>query len=475
MSSTIAAPIAHVARSPWPLIACLIAGIWWQTTWGLDCDVSWLLTVAERVLDGQRLYVDVWEVNPPASVWLYLPGVLLARAAGVSPEFATSVGMIALACWSLRTFARTSGEGSAIVMPFALLLLPLGTFAQREHVALCLILPALAVLVAQSRAPEALPRSAWIAAVAAGMAVAIKPHFVLALALPAAVAMWRAGRNVVRTGEAMAAVAVVLAYAGVAIRLHPDYARDVVPVLAAVYLPMRLGIVDLLAGPVVAPVVALIVLGLVMTRRRPGVVAEIMFAAATGFALAGLVQGKGYLNHALPGIALALIGVGFALRSSAPRERIVGAAMALVIAGLELHAFSRIVPDVALRAAIARVAPARPSMVALGSNLNVGHPVVRHLGGRWVQSSPALVVSGGARYAMAGADTVQRARLRKLAARDAADFARDLAGNAPDVVLQDATLGTPWIAAHPAVARAMRAYRPAAQVSDVTVWTRRPG
>ncbi len=30
--------------------------------------MSWLITVGEKVLDGQRLYIDIFEVNPPASV-----------------------------------------------------------------------------------------------------------------------------------------------------------------------------------------------------------------------------------------------------------------------------------------------------------------------------------------------------------------------------------------------------------------------
>src|SRR5207249_12220136 len=34
----------------------------------IDCDVSWLITVNEKMLAGQRLYVDIIEVNPPASI-----------------------------------------------------------------------------------------------------------------------------------------------------------------------------------------------------------------------------------------------------------------------------------------------------------------------------------------------------------------------------------------------------------------------
>ncbi|RUW97020.1 hypothetical protein EOA35_26485, partial [Mesorhizobium sp. M8A.F.Ca.ET.023.01.1.1] len=39
----------------------------------VNVDVSWLLTVGDRVLNGERLYVDIAEANPPFSTWLYLP------------------------------------------------------------------------------------------------------------------------------------------------------------------------------------------------------------------------------------------------------------------------------------------------------------------------------------------------------------------------------------------------------------------
>lgn len=36
-----------------------------------NTDVSWLLTVAERVLDGQRPYVEIIETNPPIAPLTY--------------------------------------------------------------------------------------------------------------------------------------------------------------------------------------------------------------------------------------------------------------------------------------------------------------------------------------------------------------------------------------------------------------------
>src|SRR6202163_434974 len=53
---------------------------------GANSDVSWEITLSEKILDGQRLYTDLIELNPPASTFLYLPAVALAQAFGLTPE-----------------------------------------------------------------------------------------------------------------------------------------------------------------------------------------------------------------------------------------------------------------------------------------------------------------------------------------------------------------------------------------------------
>jgi hypothetical protein len=72
----------------------------------LNTDVSWLLTIGERVLDGQRLYVDIVEINPPMAVFAYLPGIALARALGVDPKNVTDALILALAASSLLATSR---------------------------------------------------------------------------------------------------------------------------------------------------------------------------------------------------------------------------------------------------------------------------------------------------------------------------------------------------------------------------------
>ena len=61
----------------------------------LHTDVSWYLYVAERFLDGSRLYVDLGDVNPPLIVYLSTPPVLASRLVGVRQDVVTrSLGAV---------------------------------------------------------------------------------------------------------------------------------------------------------------------------------------------------------------------------------------------------------------------------------------------------------------------------------------------------------------------------------------------
>ena len=71
-----------------------------------NTDVSWLLIAGERWLDGQRLYSEVLETNPPMAVLVYVPGILLARALGISAEIVIDGLLFAAIAVSLAIIAR---------------------------------------------------------------------------------------------------------------------------------------------------------------------------------------------------------------------------------------------------------------------------------------------------------------------------------------------------------------------------------
>jgi len=120
----------------------------------LNTDVSWLLVLCERMLDGQQLYRDIIEINPPMAAFAYLPGVALARVLGVDPRYVIDAQLLLLAAASLLAVSRIlrlspalaeMKWGAFVVWAAAVVtILPMLVFAQREHIAMLTFLPALA-------------------------------------------------------------------------------------------------------------------------------------------------------------------------------------------------------------------------------------------------------------------------------------------------------------------------------------------
>jgi hypothetical protein len=82
----------------WLLIAALFAAaMLLQQHLPLNLDVSWLLIAGARVLDGERFYVDIVEINPPMAVSAYLPAIVLARATGLDSVVVTDGLVLTLA------------------------------------------------------------------------------------------------------------------------------------------------------------------------------------------------------------------------------------------------------------------------------------------------------------------------------------------------------------------------------------------
>src|SRR6185503_1175273 len=71
----------------------------------LNTDHAWLLITAERLLDGGDHLHDFFQPNPPLSILLYVPDVVLARVAGI-PVYYTPyiIGLLAQAASSLAVY-----------------------------------------------------------------------------------------------------------------------------------------------------------------------------------------------------------------------------------------------------------------------------------------------------------------------------------------------------------------------------------
>ena len=442
----------------------------------LDADVSWLITVCEAVLAGKRLYVDIVEVNPPASVWLYLPWVGLAELLGMRPEPVIAAAVCSGALLSVRaTLSLTARlprpprpDAVVAVAAFAGLILPGGLFAQREHIAILLALPtlaAIALVVERGRLPR---RTAMLAGIGAGLLICIKPHLALAVLLPACWATWRLRSPRPLLPSLLVAVAVVLLYGAAALLFARDYLA-LLPMLSDTYLPMHAPWLHfLLSSLLTVPAVLALAVAVLRPRLDNGL-ALAWLLGGLGFALAGLLQWKVYANHSLPGVALTLSATAILLfndRLDSSRRRLVSIGVGALAAALALQT-STILPQPGLAEAIGRVAPAKPKVITLGYQLVTGHPAVRHVDGQWVGRRAALFTAAGASFV--GLD---QPRARRWYDEDLALFAADVRRSRPDIVLVESR-ARQRLLKESIVRSVMRGYEPATRAGDIEVWRRR--
>ena len=143
---------------------------------GANGDSAWILHAAQRMLSGERLYIDLIEMNPPLVFWAHLPVAWLAEVLGWAPWTALVAAVLAtcaLAGALLNAIMRRAGLTArariALAAAFSLtaLVLPVGWFAQREHLMLVMTWPLLVLTMARLDG-RAVPF--WIAAVAGTLA-----------------------------------------------------------------------------------------------------------------------------------------------------------------------------------------------------------------------------------------------------------------------------------------------------------------
>src|SRR5271156_2473338 len=81
------------------LVACLIvlaASAWMQVNLAAMGDKGWLLFAAGEWVSGKKLYVDIFEVNPPLILWIYAAPAWISQHCPGFRDYA-ALGLMGLA------------------------------------------------------------------------------------------------------------------------------------------------------------------------------------------------------------------------------------------------------------------------------------------------------------------------------------------------------------------------------------------
>ncbi|WP_421915028.1 hypothetical protein [Mesorhizobium sp.] len=385
-------------------LATLAVAPFWQARWGVIPDTSWIITVCERVLAGDRLYADLIETNPPFSVWLYLPAVYLAKQLGVAPEYIVHAYAYAVCLFGLgfavfvaRRARLQENPALLILMPAFLALLvlfPGNSFSEREHLGVALLLPLL-VLTAWRASHGGSSKPEWWLAALVGLSgsvmLLVKPYYALTILAPA---LWIAWRQ--RSIKPLFAIeywvigGVCLGYLAAILLAYPEFLRDVYPRLADTYMRYKVyspifiiygGIFTLLFGS------ALLLRG----GRALSPMETVLMIASAASVLPLIYQGKGWAYHAYPAVALVVAAVlclatERATAPDAPRLNIAHKVLlpvVILISWLPFLIGARSGPDFV---ASIHAAVDHPTVGQIGPGIEIGHPLTRMIGGRWISA-----------------------------------------------------------------------------------------
>ncbi len=307
-------------------------------------DVAGQFVIARMMRHGARLYTDIFEINPPLWFWIAIPFDWLTEVLKVPVAAMVIMAMSVFVLAIMGLVNRLLGEQDRLFRVFfvsyaaiILLLMPLRMFEQREHIVLITSIPYLLLAAARRSSQRVSIRLAMTVGITAAIGFALKPYF---LGVPVLIEIWLITclRNRWRPlrPETLSLAAVGVGYAAAVLVFAPQYLTDAVPILRYAYLGYGEPIWKLFGIMQLIWLFALVGIATQVRVIRTGMtpVTTALLIGAAGFAIAWLMQGKGWFYQALPTtgcLILALAAVVMEMRGRiGPFLKIAGPAILLV-------------------------------------------------------------------------------------------------------------------------------------------------
>ena len=323
----------------------------------LKDDVAWLLYVARRWLEGQRLYEDLVEVNPPLVILIYAVPAWIAATLGAAPKLIAApffaLLLLGSAAWSAQLLRGRANVFASPVPVFAaisivLLAVPGIEVGQREHLLRAAVLPNLC-LSARELDGEVEPRLVGaLAGIAAGLGCALKPSYILAIIAIEIMAAIRAHR-MMRAAPVAAVLSMGLYGLGVLI-FCPAFLEKAVPLALALYGGTDTPCIDILLQSsrllFGQAVIVMLCWSSHTTLARRSSFKRHLLLTLTAFAIGATVvfvlQGKNWFYHRLPATIATLLALFLWLAAVMPPHP--AAAFRDVLRGLNRAHLKRLAP-----------------------------------------------------------------------------------------------------------------------------------
>lgn len=244
------------------IIVAYAFAIFIQYNFILNCDSSWLILAARRLLRGGSYTRDFFETNPPMIIYLSIIPIAFEKLFSINIMLSAKICIFLLATFSLlicfylvkRIFNAKDILLAILYMlglVIAYLVLPFWSFGERDHLLLMFAMPYLLAVVCQLKKDNLNIYIKLIVGLLAGIGFSLKPFFLLTPILVELYFVFATKRLLswVRV-EVITMLLLMMIYSVIVLIFQPDYLFVVIPYALRNYYsgpstPLIYGIVNL--------------------------------------------------------------------------------------------------------------------------------------------------------------------------------------------------------------------------------------
>lgn len=292
----------------------------------LNSDHAWLIEAAKRLLDGQSMASAYFDPNPPLSVLLYVPAVLIERS-GIMPApytyYAFTALIVAAAAGLLYTLLGRIGARRDLCIVAVFSFLCANTllcasqqfyFGERDQFILIGLVLFMLYQYLLTRRGSAAIRAYDLPCMALAVTfILLKPPYLIFPAIMGLHRIYktRAIKTAFLSADFYVGAAITGAYGLCLALFFKDYLHEILPLLRDIYLqasnPDALRITFLYAAILLCAALVALISGL----PKPATVLTLALYALCALALALFyLQGKGIYYQLLPALGFFVMGAG---------------------------------------------------------------------------------------------------------------------------------------------------------------------
>lgn len=282
-----------------------------QSSLFLSWDINYMLHATSRMLDGGTYTYDFFNPNPPIIFYLYTPVILahsLIPSITITVLFRCYIFLLLTLILSLsyalaKKILGPRTKGFILLTAITLFIFPLYETGQREHLIAAFLLPYILLLANRVEKHKLNPALIFPSAILAGIAFAIKPHYLLILLFIEIYYGIKTKRWLafIRPETAIIVFIVLTHYAFI-YYLYPDYFTILTPYLLRLYYPaVSDSLFNLVSNAFMISILLAAILYYVLSNIRSySSIYSFLFILTLGFFIAYILQQTTFYYHLLP-------------------------------------------------------------------------------------------------------------------------------------------------------------------------------